>query len=282
MADQVIAVLGATGAQGGGVVDALLKGGRYRVRAAVRNPVTDAARLLAKRGVELVKADILDIGSVGPVFKGAYGVFLVTNFWDRAQMRSETAIGTALVKAAHAVGVYHAIWSTLPDCEKLSGGRFKVPHFSGKARVDAAVEAAGFPRYTFGMALYADRLTGTAELRLWLDWLERIEELKSVEDDPAADLDLYKKENRLATELLKHAKDLFPTDECASLVLYASACEISEAADVRTVSDISERMPRAQAIAQLAKHSSFDEYAETPKVSAWSRFKAGLFRAPKT
>ena len=132
------------------------------------------------------------------------------------------------------------------------------------------------------MALYADRLTGTAELRLWLDWLERIEELKSVEDDPAADLDLYKKENRLATELLKHAKDLFRTDECASLVLYASACEIGEAADVRTVSDISERMPRAQAIAQLAKHSSFDEYAETPKVSAWSRFKAGLFRAPKT
>ena len=152
MADQVIAVLGATGAQGGGVVDALLKGGRYRVRAAVRNPVTDAARLLAKRGVELVKADILDIGSVGPVFKGAYGVFLVTNFWDPAQMRSETAIGTALVKAAHAVGVYHAIWSTLPDCEKLSGGRFKVPHFSGKARVDAAVEAAGFPRYTFVQA----------------------------------------------------------------------------------------------------------------------------------
>ncbi len=152
MADRVIAVLGATGAQGGGVVDALLKGGRYRVRAAVRNPASDAAKLLAKRGVELVKADILDIASMGPVFEGAYGVFIVTNFWDPAQMRSETAIGTALVKAARAVGVHHAIWSTLPDCEKLSGGRFKVPHFSGKARVDAAVEAAGFPRYTFVQA----------------------------------------------------------------------------------------------------------------------------------
>ena len=152
MAEQVIAVLGATGAQGGGVVDALLKDEQYRVRAAVRNPASDAAKLLAKRGVELVKADILDIGSMGPVFEGAYGVFVVTNFWDPAQMRSETAIGTALVNAAHAFGVHHAIWSTLPDCDRLSEGRFKVPHFSGKARVDAAVEAAGFPRYTFVQA----------------------------------------------------------------------------------------------------------------------------------
>ena len=125
MADQVIAVLGGTGAQGGGVVDALLTGRRFRTRVAVRDPESDAAQSLAKRGVELVKADLLDIGSMRPVFEGAYGAFVVTNFWDPAQMQSETTIGTALVKAARAASVHHLIWSTLPDCEKLSGGRFK-------------------------------------------------------------------------------------------------------------------------------------------------------------
>jgi len=149
MANQVIAVIGGTGAQGGGVVDALLQGGRFRVRVAVRNPASDAARSLAKRGVELVKADLLDASSMRPVFEGAYGAFVVTNFWDPAQMQSETAIGAAIVKAARAAGVHHLVWSTLPDCEKLSGGRFKVVHFTGKARVDATVEAAGFPRHTF-------------------------------------------------------------------------------------------------------------------------------------
>jgi NmrA-like family protein len=79
-----------------------------------------------------------------PVLEGAYGAFVVTNFWDPAQMQSETTIGTALVKAARAAGVHHLIWSTLPDCEKLSGGRFKVLHFTNKARVDAAVRPPRF------------------------------------------------------------------------------------------------------------------------------------------
>jgi uncharacterized protein YbjT (DUF2867 family) len=152
MTDQVIAVLGGTGAQGGGVVDALLKDGRFRVRVALRNPASDAAKALSRRGVELIQADLLDPKSMRPVFDGAYGAFVVTNFWDPAQMHTETAIGTAIVEAARAVGVHHLIWSTLPDCERLSGGRLKVLHFTGKARVDAAVEAAAFPRHTFVQA----------------------------------------------------------------------------------------------------------------------------------
>jgi uncharacterized protein YbjT (DUF2867 family) len=149
MARQVIAVVGGTGAQGGGVVDALLAAGNFTVRVASRSPASDAAKALAKRGVEVVKADLLDAGSLRPLFEGAHGAFIVTNFWDPAQMPRETEIGTAAVKAARAAGVKHLIWSTLPDSEKLSGGRLKVVHFTGKARVDAAVEAAGFPRHTF-------------------------------------------------------------------------------------------------------------------------------------
>ena len=73
----------------------------------------------------------------------------MTNFWDPAQMPRETEIGTAAVQAARDAGVKHLIWSTLPDSEKLTGGRVKVAHFTGKARVDAAVKAAEFARHTF-------------------------------------------------------------------------------------------------------------------------------------
>ncbi len=152
MAKQVVAVIGGTGLQGGGVVDALLGAGKFAVRVASRNPASDAARALAARGVEVVKADLLDPGSLRSALEGAHGAFVVTNFWDPAQMPRETEIGTAAVKAARAAGVKHLIWSTLPDSEKLTGGRLKVVHFSGKARVDEAVKAAGFARHTFVMA----------------------------------------------------------------------------------------------------------------------------------
>ena len=147
-----IAVVGGTGAQGGGVVDALLAARTYNVRVATRNPASDSAKALTKRGIEVKKADLLDPGSLRTLFEGAYGAFVVTNFWDPAQMHRETEIGSAAAKAARTAGVQHHIWSTLPDYEKLSGGRVKVAHFTDKARVDAAVEAAGFARHTFVQA----------------------------------------------------------------------------------------------------------------------------------
>lgn len=152
MAKQVIAVVGGTGGQGGGVVDALLASGNFTVRVASRNPLSDAAKALGKRGVEVNKADLLDPASLRLAFEGAYGAFVVTNFWDPAQMQRETEIGTSVVKAARAFGVQHLVWSTLPDCDRITGGRLHVVHFTGKARVDAVVEAAGFPRYTFVQA----------------------------------------------------------------------------------------------------------------------------------
>jgi uncharacterized protein YbjT (DUF2867 family) len=152
MTKQVVVVLGGTGLQGGGVVDALMAAGKFAVRVASRNPASDAARALAARGVEVVRADLLEASSLRSALSGAHGAFVVTNFWDPAQMPRETEIGTAAVQAARAAGVQHLIWSTLPDSEKLTSGRLKVAHFTGKAHVDAAVKAAGFPRYTFVMA----------------------------------------------------------------------------------------------------------------------------------
>ncbi len=162
MTKQIVAVLGGTGRQGGGVVDALIRAGKFAVRVASRNPASDAARALAARGVEVVKADLLDPSSIRSALEGAHGAFVVTNFWETAQMPRETEIGIAAVQAARAAGVKHLIWSTLPDSEKLTGGRLKVAHFTGKARVDAAVKAAGFARHTFVMApMYFQNLATT-------------------------------------------------------------------------------------------------------------------------
>jgi len=152
MTTQIIAVVGGTGAQGGGVVDALLASGRYAVRVVSRNPASESAEMLKRRGVQVVKGDLLEPSSLRAAFEGAYGSFLVTNFWDPTQMQKETEIAKAAVKEARAAGVQHFIWSTLPDAEKLTGGRLKLRHFTGKARVDPAVEAAGFPRHTFVQA----------------------------------------------------------------------------------------------------------------------------------
>jgi uncharacterized protein YbjT (DUF2867 family) len=168
MTKQVIAVLGGTGLQGGGVVDALIGGGKFAVRVASRNPASNASQALAARRVEVVKADLLDPSSLRSVLTGAHGAFVVTNFWDPAQRSRETEIDTAAVQAARAVGVKHLIWSTLPDSEKLTGGRLKVAHFTGKARVDAVVKSAGFARHTFVMAAmyFQNFLTMMAPQRL--------------------------------------------------------------------------------------------------------------------
>jgi uncharacterized protein YbjT (DUF2867 family) len=133
----------APGLRGGAVVDALLASGQYAVRVATRNPASESAKTLSERGVEVVTGDLVDPGSPRPAFEGAHGNFLVTNAWDPAQMQKEIEIGTAAVKVASASGVQHFVWSTLPDVQKLSGGRLKVPHFTGKARVDAAVRRRG-------------------------------------------------------------------------------------------------------------------------------------------
>jgi uncharacterized protein YbjT (DUF2867 family) len=159
---QVITVLGGTGQQGGGVVSALLDRGEFAVRVPTRNPTSDAARALATRGVEIVKADLLEPGSLGTAFAGAYGAFVVTNFWEPQVGMREAELATAAVEAARAAGVEHLIWSTLPDSEKLTNGRLKVAHFTGKARVDAVVEAAGFARHTFVQApMYFQGLLGS-------------------------------------------------------------------------------------------------------------------------
>src|SRR5438093_8067227 len=142
---KLIAVFGATGQQGGGVVRALRASGQFKVRALTRNPTKH--RELADEAVE---ADLNRPETLKAALEGAHGVFLVTNF--RESGADEVKQATAAVRAAKDAGVQHFVWSTLPNVEAISGGKFDVPHFTGKAKIDRIVKEAGFPHHTFVIA----------------------------------------------------------------------------------------------------------------------------------
>jgi uncharacterized protein YbjT (DUF2867 family) len=151
---KLIAVIGATGQQGSGVVRALEASGQFKVRALSRNP--GEHRQLAE---EVVQADLDRPETLNAAFAGADGVFLVTNFGQPGTDEFKQA--TAAVRAAKEAGVKHFIWSTLPDVEAISGGKFKVPHFTGKAKIDRIVKEAGFVHHTFVIApCYYQNLVG--------------------------------------------------------------------------------------------------------------------------
>ena len=151
---KLIAVVGATGQQGGAVLRALQTREGFKVRALTRNP--EKHRELAD---EVVKADLNRPETLHAAFEGAHGVFLVTNSLEEGS--NELKQVTAAVRAAKDAGVKHFIWSTLPDVEAISGGKFNAPHFTGKARIDPIVKEAGFANHTFVIApFYYQNLVG--------------------------------------------------------------------------------------------------------------------------
>ena len=145
---KLIAVLGATGAQGGGLVRAICgdPAGGFRARAITRNVDSEKAKALAALGAELVAADADDVDSLKRAFQGAYGAFCLTNYWEYMSPDREKAQALALAEAARVAGVTHAIWSTLEDTRRyipLDDPRmptlmekYKVPHFDAKGESD--------------------------------------------------------------------------------------------------------------------------------------------------
>ncbi|HYV51410.1 MAG TPA: NmrA/HSCARG family protein, partial [Dongiaceae bacterium] len=144
MAKKIIAVTGATGAQGGGLAQALLRDGTYAVRAITRQPESDKARALAGAGADVVRADLDEDTSLGHAFAGAYGAFCVTNYWEYFSPEREFTQASNLAQAVK--GVEHVIWSTLEDTRKFMPlsdnrmptlmGKYKVPHFDAKGEAD--------------------------------------------------------------------------------------------------------------------------------------------------
>jgi len=158
MADKkIIAVVGATGQQGSGLVKAILAdpSGGFAARAITRDPNSDKARELARLGADVVAGDVDDEESLKKAFAGAHGAFCVTFFWAHFSPEREKAQAAAMARAAKAAGVKHVIWSTLEDSRKwiplddnrmptLQGG-YKVPHFDAKGESDAVFAALGVP-----------------------------------------------------------------------------------------------------------------------------------------
>jgi uncharacterized protein YbjT (DUF2867 family) len=169
MADKkIIAVIGATGTQGGGLARAILDdpNGGFALRAVTRDANKDNAQALKARGAEVAQADLDDVESLKKAFAGAYGVYGVTNFWEHFSAEKEKAQAKNIAEAAKAAGVKHVIWSTLEDTRKLMAAddtrmpmlqeKYRVPHFDAKAEANAYF--SGLPVTFLVTSYYWDNL----------------------------------------------------------------------------------------------------------------------------
>jgi len=165
---KIIAVLGATGAQGGGLAYAILsdKNSPFKVRAITRKLDSDKAKALAKAGAEVVSADLDDVESLKKAFAGAYGVYGVTNYWEHFSPEKEIEQGTNIAKAAKAAGVEHVVWSSFEDTRDRIPlddnrmptlmGNYKVPHFDSKGEVNRVFASLAVPTTYMFTSFYWD------------------------------------------------------------------------------------------------------------------------------
>jgi uncharacterized protein YbjT (DUF2867 family) len=165
---KVIAVVGATGAQGGGLARAILDDpeGGFAVRALTRNPGSEKASALAAAGARVVEADLDEEASLVRALEGAHGAFFVTNFWEHFSPEKEYAQAGNLARAAKKAGVRHVIWSTLEDTRRWVPldddrmptlmGSYKVPHFDAKGAADDLFRQEGVPTTFLLTSFYWD------------------------------------------------------------------------------------------------------------------------------
>ncbi|HKG69099.1 MAG TPA: NmrA/HSCARG family protein [Segetibacter sp.] len=165
---KIITVFGATGAQGGGLANAILNdpNSEFAVRAITRDANSDKAKQLAQKGAEIVTADIDDQNALKKALDGAYGAFFVTFFWAHMSPEKEMAEAKAMAQAAKEAGLKHAIWSTLEDTREyipLSDDRmptlmekYKVPHFDAKGESNKFFSEAGVPTTFLLTSFYYD------------------------------------------------------------------------------------------------------------------------------
>jgi len=167
---KIIAVVGATGAQGGGLCRAILedKSGGYGVRALTRNTLSGKAKELKKLGAEVVSVDVDDVESLKRAFHGVHGAYCVTFFWEHFSPEKEIAEANNMAVAAKHAGVKHVIWSTLEDTRNLVPlgdsrmptlqGKYKVPHFDGKGEANHVFTNQGAPTTFLLTSFYWENL----------------------------------------------------------------------------------------------------------------------------
>ena len=161
---KVITVFGATGGQGGPIARALLTTKGFKVRAVTRNPDSEKAKALKEAGAEVVKANLDDISSVDAALQGAYGAFVVTNYWELIQKGPEAAYaaeiqqGKSLADAAVRAGLKHYVYSSLDPIKDKIGKA--CPHFDTKAEVEKYVVKCGVPYSIVRYPFYFDNFAG--------------------------------------------------------------------------------------------------------------------------
>ena len=165
---KTIAVIGATGAQGGGLVRAILADpqGGFAARAVTRDVDSDKAKELAALGAEVVAADVDDEQSLARAFEGAYGAYCVTFYWAHFKPELEISQARNMAGAARAARLSHVVWSTLEDTRTIVRpdemptlmGKYKVPHFDDKAEADRFFRESGVPTTFLYASYYWDNL----------------------------------------------------------------------------------------------------------------------------
>ncbi|MFN8290371.1 MAG: NmrA/HSCARG family protein [Chitinophagaceae bacterium] len=147
-----VLVTGATGAQGGSVARTLMREGKFRVRILTRNPQSYRALVLQRAGAEIVVGDMQDKESLKKAMAGVYGVFGVTNFWEH--YGNEYELGKNLADAAEECAVSHLVMHTLPDYHQLSNGKYSVPHYDLKAKLETYIRSRPVPASFVHMGFY--------------------------------------------------------------------------------------------------------------------------------
>lgn len=164
--EKIIAIVGATGAQGRGLINSILNDsdGGFKVRAITRNADSEKAKELAKLGVDVVEGNVDDKASLVKAFNGAYGAYCVTFFWEHFSPEKENQTARNMAEAASEAGVKHVIWSTLEDTRKwipldddrmpTIHGKYKVPHFDAKGESNVYFENSGVPYTLLNTSFY--------------------------------------------------------------------------------------------------------------------------------
>ncbi|KAL1724142.1 hypothetical protein EV715DRAFT_244550 [Schizophyllum commune] len=163
MSKQILTIFGATGKQGGSVVNSILAdsvaSSKFALRGVTRDVSKDSAKALAARGVEVVAADLNDKESLRKAIKGAYGVYAVTNFWDSMSEDKEITQGKNIADVCKEENVQHLVWSSLLNVTKLTNGVLsEVHHFDSKAKVEDYIRELGIPATFFLPGFYMDNI----------------------------------------------------------------------------------------------------------------------------
>ena len=152
-------IIGATGIQGGSVVDAMIQHTDFKIRAVTRDRNSTTAKTLASRGIEVVEANLDDATSLQAAFEGSYAIYAMTNYFESMGRYSEEECidiesrqGINLAKAASATPTLaQYIWSSLPNSRENSGGKIVIPYYEAKNKVTAHIksDAVLLPKTTF-------------------------------------------------------------------------------------------------------------------------------------